>query len=96
MFNTSKGRQPMAFTDQDNCLNDYSVFISAANDEHTTLPPFTKLTDNSLLQIHCTEHEIEAIIEVLNPDKASGDAGIRQNAQGCLQICFKTPLYLDK
>ena len=39
--------------DKANCLNDYFASISIVNDEHTQLPPFTKLTDNSLSQIHC-------------------------------------------
>ena len=62
--------------DKANCLNDYFASISTVNDEHTELPSFSKFTDNSLSQIHCTEHEIENIIEVLNPNKASGDDGI--------------------
>ena len=49
------------FNDQDkaNCLNDYFASISTVNDKNTQLPPFTKLTDNSLSQIICTEQEIE-------------------------------------
>ena len=64
--------------DKANCLNDYFASISTVNDEHTPLPPFAKLTDNSLSlsEINCTEYEIETIIEVLNPNKASGDDGI--------------------
>ena len=62
--------------DKANCLNDYFASISTVNDEHNQLPPFSKLTDNSLSQIHCTEHEIENIIEELNPNKVSGDDGI--------------------
>ena len=50
--------------------------ISTLNDEHTPLPPFSKLTDNSLSEINCTEYEIETIIEVLNPNKAIGNDGI--------------------
>ena len=59
MFNTPKGQQSMAFNDLDkaNCLNDYFASISTVNDEHTELPPFSKFTDNSLSQLHCTEHE---------------------------------------
>ena len=70
--------QPMIFYDQDkaNCLNDYVASISTVNDEHTQLPPFTKLTDNSLSHINCAEREIEATIEILNPKKASGDDDI--------------------
>ena len=78
MFNTPKRQQSMGFNDLDKayCLNDYFASISTVNDEHTELPPFSKFTDNSLSQIHCTELEIENIIEVLNPNKASGDDGI--------------------
>ena len=39
-------------------------------------PPLSKLTGNSLSQINCTEHEVKTIIELLNPNKASGDDGI--------------------
>ena len=74
----SNGDNQCHFNDQDkaNCLNDYFASISTLNDAETQLPPFTKLTDNSLFQINCTELEIEYIIEVLNPNKASGDDGI--------------------
>ena len=74
----SNGDNQWHFNDQDkaNCLNDYFASIPTVNDAETQLPPFTKLTDNSLSQIICTELEIENIIEVLNPNKASGDDGI--------------------
>ena len=69
------GENQWHFNDQDkaNCLNDFYLTVNA---EHTQLPPFAKLTDNSLSEINCTENEIETIIEVLNPNKASGDDGI--------------------
>ena len=49
------------FNDQDKaiCLNDCFASILTVNDEKTQLPPFTKLTDNSLSQIICTEQEKE-------------------------------------
>ena len=59
-----------------NCLKDYFASISTVNDGYTQLPLLTKLTDNSLSHINCTEHEIETSIEVLNPNKASGDGDI--------------------
>ena len=57
MFSTSERQQPLAFNDQEkaNYLNDYFASISTVNDEHTPLPLITKLTDNSLSQINCTE-----------------------------------------
>ena len=36
--------------EKDNCLNDYFASISTVNDSETQLPPFTKITDNSLLK----------------------------------------------
>ena len=44
------GENQWHFNDQDeaNCLNDYFASISTVNDEHTPLPSFSKLTDNSL------------------------------------------------
>ena len=52
--------------DKDNCLNDYIASIPTVNDENTQLPPFTKLTANSLSQIICTEQEIEKPISITN------------------------------
>ena len=48
------------FNEQDNanCLNNYFASISTVNGEHTQLPPFTKLTNNSLSHINCTKHKI--------------------------------------
>ena len=82
------------FNDQDkaNCLNDYFASISTVNDEHSYLHPFIMLTDNSQSQIHCIEHEIETIIEVLNPKKASGDDGISHNMLMCVHKSFSKPI----
>ena len=62
--------------DKANCLIDYFASISTVNDAETQLHPLTKLTDNSLSQINCTELKIENMIEVFNSNKASGDDGI--------------------
>ena len=72
------GETQWAFTDEAkaDCLNDYFVSISTVNDENTVLPPFEKLTNNSLSTVNCTENEIENLINVLNINKASGDDGI--------------------
>ena len=50
------------------CLNDYFASISLVSDAEAELPPFTKLTDNSLSQINCTNLKVENITEVLNPN----------------------------
>ena len=86
------------FNDQDkaNCLNDYFASFSTVNDENTQLPPFTKLTDNSLSQIICTEQEIEKTIEVLNPNKASGDDGISHKMLRGVSKSVSKPLCIQK
>ena len=79
LFLYPNGDNQWHFNEQDkaNCFNDYFASISsAANDEHNQLHPFTKLTDNSLSHINCTEHKKETTNEVLSPNKASGDDGI--------------------
>ena len=61
MYSTSIPDNKWHFNDQDNanCINDFFASISTVNDENTQLPPFTRLTDNTLSQINCTEREIE-------------------------------------
>ena len=88
----SNGDNQWHFNVQDkaNCLNVYFASISTVNDVETQLPPFTKLTDNSLSQINCSELEIQNIIEVLNPNKASGDDGISHKMlMGVSKTVFK-------
>ena len=75
-------------------MNDYFASISTVNDEHTQLPPFSKLTNNSLSEINCTEHEIQTIIEVLNPNKASGDDGISHKMLKGVSKSVSKPLYI--
>ena len=84
------------FNDQDkaNCLNDYFASISTVNDENTKLPHFTKLTDNFLSQIICTEQEIAKTIEVLNPNKACGDDGISHKMLRGVSKSVSKPLYI--
>ena len=84
------------FNDQDkaNCLNGYFASITTLNDEHTKLPPFSKLTDNSLSGLNCTEHENETIIEGLKPNKAIGDNGISHKILKGVSKSVSKPLYI--
>ena len=54
--------------------------------------PFQKLTDNTLSQINCTEHEIKAIIELLNPNRASSDDGISHRMLKSVSKSVSKPL----
>ena len=58
------------------CLNYYSASISLVNDEHASLPEFSRETQNCLTQIRIQEREIEEIICALNNNKASGPDAI--------------------
>ena len=72
-------------------MNDFFASISTVNGAETQLPPFTKLTDNSLSQIKCTELEIENNIDVLNSNKVSGDDGKRHTMPNCVSKTVSKP-----
>ena len=92
----TNGDDQWHLNDQDKakCLNDYFASILTVNDEHTKLPAFSNHTDNSLSHINCTEHEIESTIEILNPNKASGDDGISHKMLKGISNSFSKPLYI--
>ena len=73
-------------------MNEYFASISTVNYEHTQLPRFSKVTDNSLSQIHCTEHELENMIEVLRPNKVCGDDGISHKMHKDVSKSVSKPL----
>ena len=58
------------------CLNDYFVSISTVDDSNVQLPPFQSRCENSLSTIRCTASEIETLIKLLNPNKATGPDAI--------------------
>ena len=88
------GETQWAFTDEEksDCLNDYLVSISTVNDENTVLPPFERLTNNSLSTVNCTKNEIENLINVLNINKASGDDGISHRMLKVVSKSISNPL----
>ena len=57
-------------------LNRYFTSISTVNDENINLPVFEYKCDNRLNNIECTSNEIQTLIELLNPNKATGPDGI--------------------
>ena len=58
------------------CLNKYFASISTINEENCPLPPFELKCPNNLSNITCTADEIKTLIDILNPNKASGPDGI--------------------
>ena len=53
-------------------FNRYFTSISIVNDDNVTLPAFENKCQNKLARIGCTSHEIQTLIEILNPNKATG------------------------
>ena len=53
-------------------LNRYFTSISTVNDDNATLPAFEYKCQNRLSRIVCTSNEIEILIGLLNPNKATG------------------------
>ena len=62
------GQNEFCFSSEEKAdlLNRYFTTISTVNDENVALPAF------ELARISCTSHEIETLIEILNPKKATG------------------------
>lgn len=75
---TSQGQNTFCFTDTEKaeCLNDYFTSISTVNDENAHLPMFEAKTNSYLLNISCTALEVANLIEILNPNKATGPDAI--------------------
>ena len=72
------GQVTFCYTDFEKaeCLNKYFASISAINEDNCPLPPFELKCPNKLSNITCTADKIKTLIDVLNPNKASGPDGI--------------------
>ena len=70
------GQNDFCFSTEDKAelLNKY--FISTVNDENATLPAFECKCQNRISSITCTPDEVAYLIELLNPNKATGPDGI--------------------
>ena len=62
--------------DKTELLNKYFTSISIVNDENATLPAFEYKCQNRISSITCTSDEVASLIELLNPNKATGPDGI--------------------
>ena len=57
-------------------MNEYFCSVSSLNDDNCILPVFESRCPNKISNIACTPDEIQSLIEILNPNKASGPDGI--------------------
>jgi hypothetical protein len=55
-----------------NILNKYFSSISKLDEEYVTLLQFDSKTNNIIHEIHITENEIIDVIQILDPNKATG------------------------
>ena len=72
------GQNEFCFSSEDKAelLNKHFTSISTVNDENVALPAFEYKCQNRLSSITCTQHEVASLIELLNPNKATGPDGI--------------------
>ena len=70
--------------DKCNLLNKYFSLISSVDDRNTDLPDFPSRTNNVIDSINITIQEIIDIIQILDPNKASGPDSISHRM---LKIC---------
>ncbi|MCG7875001.1 MAG: endonuclease/exonuclease/phosphatase family protein [Candidatus Thiodiazotropha endolucinida] len=68
------GQSTYCFSDEEKAdsLNEYFASISTINDNGSELPIFSSKTQNTLINISCTALEISNLIDILNPNKATG------------------------
>ena len=73
-FSISQGQTTYCYTDNEKaeCLNEYFTSISTVNDDNVQLPIFQLKTQSTISYITCTALEISNLIEILNPNKATG------------------------
>ena len=70
---TVPGQNDFCFSSEEkNWLNRYFTSISTVNDDNVTLTAFEYKCQNRLARIGCTSHEIQTLIELLNPNKTTG------------------------
>jgi hypothetical protein len=69
-----KNIDDIACDDSDKCelLNKYFSSISKLDEENVTLPQFDSKSNNIIHEIHITENEIIDVIQILDPNKATG------------------------
>jgi hypothetical protein len=60
-------------------LNKYFSSISKLDEEYVSLPQFDSKTNNIIHEIHITENEIIDVIQILDPNKATGPDKISHN-----------------
>ena len=68
------GQNDLCFSSEEktDLLNRYFTSISTVNDDNVTLSALEYKCQNRLARIGCTSHEIQTLIELLNPNKATG------------------------
>ena len=72
------GQNEFCFSSKDKAelLNKYFTSSSTVNDENVALPAFEYKCQNRLSSITCTAHEVASLMELLNPNTATGRDGI--------------------
>ena len=72
------GQNEFCFSSEDKAelLNKHFTSIYTINDENVALPALEYKCQNRLSSITCTAHKVASLIDLLNPNKATGPDGI--------------------
>ena len=73
-------------------MNKYFTSISTVNDENIDLPASEYKCENRLTRIECTSNEIQTLIELLNPNKATGPDEISNKMLKAVEKEVSVPL----
>ena len=74
------------------CLNKYCTSISNIDDSSTQLSPSEAKTLYNLTDIFCTANEVETLINLFNPKKATGPDDIKNRMMKLVSKEVSTPL----
>ena len=68
------GQNEFCFSSEEKAdlLNRYFTSIPTVDDDNVTLPAFEYKCQNRLARTECPSHEIQTLIELSNPNKATG------------------------
>ena len=93
----SAGHQNVyCFTDEEKaeCLNNYFTSISNVDDSNTQLPFPQIKCQNTVSSISCTPSEVETLIKLLNPNKATGPDNVSNKMLKAVAKEISLPLSL--
>ena len=90
----ARGQSSYCFSDEEKveCLNNCFTSITDIDDSNFQLLPFQFKIQNLLSDISCRSNEVEPLIKLLNPNKATGPDGISNRMLKAVEKEISIPL----